>query len=398
MSNLEKKNSRQRVVKKIEADINNNRTVTFLNEFIQAPFSIKDGKTYVQYKNGVRKEVSCSALPNAVEFKIFLKLVGNINPISDVESKVFKYDRLSFIDTFGLHNKTSYPKIKEMVEGLFGMHLKYKDGSKWCNISILDIAGGDDDSKTITLKLGEGLLRFVLIGDVNFVEKKQENVFSLTLDKSSDDSSSVVKRAKGFTSIPERYLMVLKTVYSIRLYMYLYSLKNLATGAVIKDIDNLKKMFGLDVDYKNKDFIRNILKPAVEEITTNTDLKVECELKTGSDKKSYKNVVFRISVKESKMVVDKDFILKQIEEKTGNSVAKDDLDNVIKVFSATSLERYNKKIKEQEILTLIAIAGGDPNKAFNLYKEAVTSNATNIIAKTRAIANKQNIVPLKLYI
>lgn len=397
MSNLEKKNSRQRVIKKNEADMDNNRTVTFLNEFIQAPFSIKDGKSYVQYKDGVRKEVSCAALPNVVEFKIFLKLVGNINPISDVEAKTFTFDRLGFINAFGLHNKTSYPKIKEIVESLFGMHLKYKDGSKWCNISILDIAGGDDDSKTITLKLGEGLLRFVLIGDVNFVEKKQEN-FSLTLDESSDDSGSVVKRAKGFTSIPERYLMILKTVYSIRLYMYLYSLKNLATGAVIKDIDNLKKMFGLDMDYKNKDFIRNILKPAVEEIATNTDLKVEFELKTGSDKKSYKNVVFRISVKESKMVVDKDFILKQIEEKTGNSVAKDDLDNVIKVFSATSLERYNKKIKEQEILTLIAIAGGDPNKAFNLYKEAVTSNATNIIAKTRAIANKQNIVPLKLYI
>ncbi|HFL2519731.1 TPA: hypothetical protein ACG3HC_003637, partial [Clostridioides difficile] len=123
MSSLEKKNSRQRVIKKNEADMDNNRTVTFLNEFIQAPFSIKDGKSYIQYKDGVRKEVSCAALPNVVEFKIFLKLVGNINPITDVEAKIFTFDRLGFINAFGLHNKTSYPKIKEIVESLFGMHL-----------------------------------------------------------------------------------------------------------------------------------------------------------------------------------------------------------------------------------------------------------------------------------
>lgn len=396
MTNVEKKNSRQRVVKRVEVDENNNRTVTFSNAFLQATFLVSNMKTYAQFRDNKRIVISGGGLPNLAGFKVFLKLAGTINPIVDKEVKMHEFDRASFTKMFGLNPRTSYSRIKEIVKELFNTHLVYEEDNKWFNIAIVDVVGGCKNSNTINIKIADSMLEFLLIGDVNLERKKQENTFSLEIDEMCS-SSLIIKKTKGFTSIPERYLMVLKTIYSVRLYMYLYSLKNIGSGIIVKNIDKLKKLFGLDVGYKNKDFIKNILKPSVEEISLNTDLNLEYDLEKNA-RNGFKNVIFKISVKKNRMIVDKDFILKQIEEKTGNSVAKDDLDNVIKVFSATSLERYNKKIKEQEILTLIAIAGGDPNKAFNLYKEAVASNATNIISKTRAIANKQNIVPLKLYI
>ncbi len=81
-----------------------------------------------------------------------------------------------------------------------------------------------------------------------------------------------------FTVIEARYLLPLKSGYSIRLYqMFLQSLLASGQSATIKEytVEEFRKVFDLGGKYKRmKDLMRRIIKPVLTEINAKTDIRV----------------------------------------------------------------------------------------------------------------------------
>lgn len=196
--------------------------------------------------------------------------VNNLSPETPIEIKVKDY-----VQQYSVSNATAYETIKDAADILFNRQFSFN--SRYKNENAITKA------------------RWV--NKITYVK----DIGEIVLHLSSDVISLISRLESQFTKYMLDQVSGFKSKYSIRLYELI--LKWSTTGKTEKyDIDDLRNKLGVsESEYKQfSDFKKRVLEVAINEISDQTDIKIEMMLiKAG---RTVKNIQFRIIPKQIKEV------------------------------------------------------------------------------------------------
>lgn len=113
----------------------------------------------------------------------------------------------------------------------------------------------------------------------------------------SEDILPYISQLQGlFKSYKLKYLAPMKSSYGIRLYEIISQWRDFKASAEI-EIDELRRLFELENKYKNsKDFRRNVIDPAVEDINLFTDIELKYTMRKTNGAVSHFNFIYQTKV------------------------------------------------------------------------------------------------------
>lgn len=179
--------------------------------------------------------------------KILLYLISKIS-IHDDDFQLYEFRIKDFCDVCGIDYTAGdyYTKLKEDIK-------KIADKSLWIAL--------DNGEET--------LLRWI---EKPYINKKSGTI-KIKLD--NDMKPFLLKLNERFTKYELVFALTFKSQYTIRLYEYIKGMHFNPLEAYVHEVtlEELEKR--LDSKYKNfKDFHTRVLKPAVKEITANSDIQL----------------------------------------------------------------------------------------------------------------------------
>lgn len=181
------------------------------------------------------------------EQRLILACVAPIDSRQGTTKKEVKITASEYAEYFQLDMKNAYRELYKAADGLYNRSIKLK--------------GVDEDIE----------LRWV---QKKVLKTKGEGTVTLLF---SDEIINYISGLKShFTSYKLRHVSNLKSAYSIRLYELLIQFKK--TGERTIHLDELRDLLGTDNKYPQfRDFNKRIIKPAIAELNTKSDLTIEME-------------------------------------------------------------------------------------------------------------------------
>lgn len=199
--------------------------------------------------------------------------INNLSPETPIEIKVKDY-----VQQYSVTNATAYETIKDAADILFNRQFSFNSRYK--------------DTNAITKARWVNKITYV------------KDIGEIVLHLSSDVISLISRLESQFTKYMLDQVSGFKSKYSIRLYELVLKWSN--TGKTEKyEIDDLRNKLGVsESEYKQfSDFKKRVLEVAINEISDQTDIKLEMTLiKAG---RTVTHIQFRIIPKQVKDVTPK---------------------------------------------------------------------------------------------
>lgn len=113
----------------------------------------------------------------------------------------------------------------------------------------------------------------------------------------SEDILPYISQLQGFfRSYKLKYLAPMKSSYGIRLYELVSQWRD-SRNSMEFEIDDLRRLFELENKYKNsKDFRRNVIDPAVDDINSFTDIELKYTIRKTNGAVSHLNFIYQTKV------------------------------------------------------------------------------------------------------
>jgi plasmid replication initiation protein len=181
------------------------------------------------------------------EQRLILACIAPLDSRNNLPKKEVTITASEYAEYFQLDMKNAYRELYKAADGLYNRSIKLK--------------GVDEDIE----------LRWV---QKKVLKTKGEGTVTLLF---SDEIINYIAGLKShFTSYKMRHVAELKSVYSIRLYELLIQFKK--TGERTIHIEELRELLGVDDKYSQfRDFNKWIIKPAIAELNTKSDLTIQLE-------------------------------------------------------------------------------------------------------------------------
>lgn len=351
--------------------------VTLTNNFCKSFFKIERLLTIEEAKEMV-KDKYITADIKAIHWRLFFLEVAKINSFNaDSLFDSHTYLKSELLKKLGIKRNYSLKELHLEIENISSIKFRFENEKRIETFSMIKKISTDFDENTITLTANDELRKFLLIGDV----------------RASVDT-------EGFTQFNFDILMSLKSVYAIRLYLYLSVFKNVPTTSL--SISNLYKLLNIHKDYASRDLVNHVVKKACKEISDKTELNVIPIAKKRAVGKETTSVTFTI---QSNALVEKalnmDLFIKSFIDRQSLKIAAPEVRKQIKIHVSTIKmtldEAYNSNIDESDIYKAIGYCGGDIKMAANLFGKALKEKVGSKVGYIRAKAKKENITPLKMF-
>lgn len=351
--------------------------VTLTNDFCKALFKIERLLTVEEAKDLINnKYITADIKP--IHWKMFFLEVAKINSFN--KESLFDshtYGKAELLKKLGIKKNYSLKELHYEIENISSIKFRFESENTIDTYSMMKKISTDFNENTITLTANDELSKFLLIGDVR-----------------------ACKDGEGFTQFDADILMSLKSVYTIRLYLYLSAFKNISTTSL--SINNLYKLFNVHKDYASRDLVNHVIKKACKEINDKTELNVIPVAKKRATGKETTSVTFTI---QSKVAIQKDLnmdlFIKSFIERQSLKISVPNVKKQIKMHVSTIKTTfdavYNDNIDESDIYKAIGYCGGDIELAAKLFGEALKAKAGSKMGYIRTKAKKENIQPLKMF-